>query len=120
MATIETRGEAQRYFAGVLLPELLRQALALGFEVTLGEAWRSPETAELYARAGKGIAHSLHTDRVAIDLNLFKGGVYLTASIDHEPLGLWWEARDPGCRWGGRFTPPDGNHYSFSIWPGRA
>jgi hypothetical protein len=45
-----TLSEQQRLFA-TLLPKLINQALALGFEVTLGEAWRSPETAKLMAAA---------------------------------------------------------------------
>jgi hypothetical protein len=50
-----------------------------------------------------------HKQRLAIDLNLFKGGVYQTSSEAHRPLGEWWE-KQGGC-WGGRWN--DGNHYSF-------
>lgn len=105
-----TLREKQSLFAG-LVAELLQRALALGFEVTLGEAYRSPEEAARLAKLGLGIKTSLHTSRLAIDLNLFKGGKYLTTDEAHRPLGEWWEQQDPLCRWGGRFN--DANHYSL-------
>lgn len=117
-----TLRETQSHFAA-LVPRLIDQAIALGFEVTLGEAYRSPEEAARLARLGRGITigrgitNSLHTSRLAIDLHLFKDGVYQTSSEAHRPLGEWWEAQ--GGAWGGRFTRPDGNHYSWP-WEGRA
>ena len=102
-----------------LLARLLDKAHELGFEATLGEAWRPPIVAEHYARTGRGISRSLHIDRLAIDINLFKDGQYLDATEAHRPLGEWWEQQDPDCRWGGRFPRPDGNHYSLA-WEGRA
>ena len=96
----------------LLVSELIQHAHARGYEFTFGEAWRSPEEAARLASAGKGIANSLHTQRLAVDLNLFKEGRYLTSSEAHRPLGEWWEQRHPLCRWGGRFN--DGNHYSLT------
>jgi hypothetical protein len=93
---------------------LILEAYELGFEVTLGEAWRSPEEARRLAGTGAGIAQSVHTQRLAVDLNLFKGGVYLTGTEDHRPLGEWWERQHDLARWGGRFRRADGNHYSFT------
>jgi len=90
---------------------LIQEAERQGYEVTLGEAYRSPEEAARLAKAGKGIVNSLHGQRLAIDLNLFKDGKYLSSTKAHEPLGNWWEYLHPLCRWGGRFN--DGNHYSF-------
>lgn len=109
---------AQMRFAR-LLPRLLDQAHALGFEVTLGETFRPPETVRLYAEEGRGSASSLHPLRLAVDLHLFREGRYLTRTADHLELGLWWEGQDPDARWGGRFARPDGNHYSLA-WEGRA
>jgi hypothetical protein len=91
---------------------LILRAYELGYEVTLGEAWRSPEEAARLAKTGRGIARSLHTERLAIDLNLFKSGQYLAGTEDHRELGEWWEAQHELARWGGRFR--DGNHYSFT------
>ena len=106
--------EKQSYFA-VQVGRLIARAVALEFEVTLGEAWRSPEEAARLAKLGKGIAGSLHTKRLAIDLNLFKNGKYLTSTASHLELGEWWEEQTtPEYRhcWGGRFG--DGNHYSVA------
>lgn len=103
--------EAQQLFAQ-LVARLIQEAHAQGYAVTFGEAHRPPETARLYAQQGRGTLNSLHSLRLAIDLNLFRGGKYLTATEDHRPLGEWWEKQHPRCRWGGRFN--DGNHYSFT------
>lgn len=101
-----------------LFPHLLVQLLdwldANGYEVTLGEAWRPPEMARMYAKDGRGIENSLHLSRIAIDLCLWKGGKYLTLSEDYRPAGEFWEklshSPDYECVWGGRFK--DGNHFS--------
>lgn len=87
------------------------------YEITLGEALRSPEEAHLMMEMGKGISNSLHMIKLAIDLNLFKNKVYLDSTEDHKVLGIYWESLstpDYQCCWGGRFTKPDGNHYSIS------
>jgi len=94
-----------------LVAVLLIEADQRGYELTFGETWRSPEEAARLAKAGKGVTASLHCQRLAIDLNLFKDGKYLTSTEAHRPLGEWWEQLHPLCRWGGRFG--DGNHYSF-------
>lgn len=99
-----------------LVADLIRFAYASGFELTFGEAWRTPEQAKLNAANGKGISNSLHIDRLAIDFNLFRDGKFLSSTEDHQPLGEWWEKQHPLCRWGGRFK--DGNHYSLE-WGGR-
>jgi len=93
---------------------LILQAEKMGYEVTFGEAWRTPEQAARNAASGSGIANSLHTERLAIDLNLFKNGHWLSSTEAHRPLGEWWEKQHSLARWGGRFTRPDGNHYSFT------
>ena len=89
-----------------------------GYAFTFGEAYRSPEEATRLAAEGKvkAIRKSLHCDRLAIDLNLFKDGIWLTKSEDYTPLGEWWEAQstvDFECAWGGRFE--DGNHFSAAF-----
>jgi len=91
--------------------------------VTFGETYRPPATARFYAQAGIGIRNSLHTKKLAIDLNLFcdldgDGDLdYAPLSEYHKPLGVWWEgvgSADFPTAWGGRFRRPDGNHYSVS------
>lgn len=110
-----TLGEKQRVFT-VAVARLILEAQRRGYGLTFGEAYRTPEQAALNARTGAGIAKSLHTLRLAVDLNLFLSGVYLDDSEAHRPLGEWWEAQStPGLTfcWGGRFSRPDGNHYSL-------
>ena len=53
--------------------------------------------------------NSLHGLGLALDLNLYLDGKYLTSTDDHLPLGELWEFM--GGTWGGRFN--DGNHYSL-------
>lgn len=96
----------------VLIARLIQHGTALGYEFTWGDAYRSPEEAARQAASGRGIVNSLHTQRLAVDLNLFRNGVYLTGTEDHRPLGEWWEQQHELCRWGGRFK--DGNHYSLT------
>jgi len=105
-----------------------------GYECTLSECYRTPEQAWInalpfnsslealapgmsrkvypYRVGGKGIRKSLHCERLAIDINLFKDGVYLATTEAHKPFGDYWESLHPLNRWGGRWE--DGNHYEMS------
>lgn len=104
--------EKQSLFAS-LLPTLIGKAISLGYEVTLGDAYRDPRLHGVVGeKKGYGHAKSCHKLRLAIDLNLFRAGVFLQATEDHRPLGEWWEKQHPLARWGGRFN--DGNHYSLT------
>ena len=95
--------------------KLLQKAVELGYTVTLGEAYRTPEQALLNAQHGTGIVHSLHTLRLAIDLNFFKAGGYVADGSQLADVGAWWKTLGPMYRWGGDFhTRPDGNHFSLS------
>lgn len=105
-----TLGEKQRLF-GKLLGTLLTHIYGEGYEVTVDWCYRPPEVAAYYASLGIGIRNSLHTLKLAVDLNLFKDGVWLSDTKDHEPIGVFWEGLHPLCRWGGRFG--DGNHYAL-------
>lgn len=112
-----TLGQKQRAFS-LLVAKLIQHIYESGYEVTLGEAYRTPEQAALNAKKSSGIANSLHTQRLAVDLNLFKDGVYLTDSASHKQFGDWWKAQttpECECNWGGDFkNMQDGNHYSIS------
>lgn len=104
----------KQWIFSILAAKLILKANEMGYKVTFGEAYRSPQEAARLDALGKGIAKSLHTKRLAIDLNLFKDGKYLQSTDDHRELGEWWEQQSlPGitCSWGGRFD--DGNHYSI-------
>jgi len=112
-----TLGEKQRKFAQ-MVGQLITWCYENDYEVTFGEAYRTPEQAALNAAKGSGISNSLHTKKLAIDLSLFvdltEGGdedVYQKDSAAYLPLGLFWESI--GGSWGGRFHRPDGNHFSL-------
>lgn len=101
---------------------LLKKAHELGYEVTIGEVWRSPETCALYAKEGKGICKSNHQNRLAADINLFKDGRLLRFPQEYEPLGSYWESLSTPsfeCCWGGNFKDASGKGrpdvYHFSV-----
>ena len=107
-----TLGEKQRKFTR-MIADLIVWAYANGYELTFGDAYRSPEQAAANAAAGTGIAKSLHTQRLAVDFNLFVHGTFQTETTAHALLGAYWKSLDPDARWGGDFSRPDGNHYSL-------
>jgi hypothetical protein len=128
------------------VPLLLFKAHSMGLEVSLGEVSRSDEQAEINAmggngremlaglverafpllaakirnngRAANGIRASLHTKRLAIDLQLFRDGVWCggpQAPRDIAPyaqLGAYWKTLGDDHCWGGDFG--DTPHYSIS------
>lgn len=94
-----TTGDKQRKFTR-MIALLIIKAYEMGYQLTFGDA---------YAKTGH-MKDSLHYSRLAVDLNLFKDGAYLTKTEDHLPLGEYWESL--GGAWGGRFG--DGNHYSLA------
>lgn len=103
--------KAQTDFAR-LVPRLIDKAFELGYEVTLGDAYRDPRVhGALGVRKSYSHPKSAHKVRLAVDLNLFKDGEFCELTTDHQALGEWWEQQHPLARWGGRFD--DGNHYSF-------
>ncbi len=114
--------ERQRRFPP-MLANLISFAYENGYELTLGEAYRTEEQQRLYVDSGRSrTMNSRHRDRLAADLNLFKDGVYLTDKERYRFLGERWEGL--GGRWGGRFgvSPVDyatevgwdSNHFELS------
>lgn len=69
----------------------------------------------------------LHYMQLATDMDLFvwdpdTGKWDYVRDTEHpawQSMGEFWEGLDPLCRWGGRFTHPDGNHISLT-YRGRA
>lgn len=103
----------QQHFA-LTMARFITRISELGWKVTFGEAYRPPETAALYASQGRGIKNSLHTVRLAMDLNIFdKDNNYITNTNELEIVGAIWEAQDSLATWGGRFG--DGGHFSFGF-----
>jgi len=79
-----------------------------GITVTLGEVYRTEYQQKHYVRSGKSKTYrSKHLKRLAIDLNLFIDGKYITDKEKYRILGEIWESI--GGRWGGRFgvSPED-------------
>lgn len=108
----ETLRQKQSRFARAVA-NLIIAAEKKGYEVTLGDAYRNPEYAEEVKKKSGGLgAKSLHCQRLAIDLMLFRDGKYLRTTDDYKELGLWWESQGAEYSWGGRFS--DGNHFSFA------
>ncbi len=104
-----TLGQKQRMFTR-MVAQLIFWAYDHGYELTFGDAYRDPRVFGPVGKTmGYGRSKSNHKQRLAVDLNLFRDGEYLTKTSDHEPLGEYWESL--GGAWGGRFD--DGNHYSI-------
>jgi len=105
-------GEKQELFMR-LLPRLLDKAHEMGYEVRGGDLFRDERLHGTFGKKlGYGAAKSCHKLKLAIDINLFRDGRFLSATEYHATLGEWWEQQHDLCRWGGRFN--DGNHYSLT------
>lgn len=109
---IETLSQKRCRFTAQIA-QLIEHALSLGLGVALDQVKRTQAEATANASSGAGIANSLHLLGLAADLNLYRGDLYLPSTAEHLPLGTYWESLSPGSCWGGRFSKPDGNHYSF-------
>ena len=94
--------EKQQEFS-LMLANLIQYAYSEGYSITFGECHRW--------HTEHGHPKSLHKQRLACDLNLFKGSKYLKTYEKHLFLGLYWEYL--GGSWGGRFDDP--NHYSMAF-----
>jgi hypothetical protein len=104
---------------------LIQWAFKNGYELTGGELLRTEEQHQLNVKKGVTKAkRSLHQDRLAIDLMLFKNGIYLTDSKDYKPLGDYWVSLHLNNRWGGDWDKDgdykdesflDGNHFEMKI-----
>lgn len=109
-----TLGEAQRLHVK-LAAKLLTWAYAQGYELTWGETLRTQAQALANAQSGAGIAHSLHLIKLAMDINLFKDGKFLSGLEDYRPLGNYWKTLHPLACWGGDFHSPDADHFSITF-----
>jgi hypothetical protein len=82
--------------------KLIQKAAELGFTVTAGELYRSPEQQAIYLKTGRSkTMNSLHLSRLAIDLNFFKEGKLVGDKKVLAPLGAFWESLHPLNSWGG-------------------
>lgn len=93
----------QWQFAQAVTKLLGWAAVEPGYKITFGCA--------RCAMKGHHKDGSYHYQGLAIDLNLFIDGVYQDQTEAHRCMGERWESL--GGTWGGRFSSPDGNHYSW-------
>lgn len=96
-----TLGKKQEKFSRMLV-YLLVYIHSKGYNVRMGHVFRCDD-------CNTGKEHSVHKLKLAVDINLFWNGTYLTSTEDHREFGEYWESL--GGSWGGRFG--DGNHYSI-------
>lgn len=97
---------------------LVTEARRLGFQVTGGELWRSPEQQKIYFDTGrsKTLTASRHLSRLAIDLNFFKDGKLLGTKASMQSLGDFWESLDSRNKWGGNWkTLVDCPHFERCV-----
>jgi len=81
----------------------------MSYQVTFGEAERTPEMAKIYASKGIGIQASKHCDRLALDLNFYKSGKLVSDKVNLESIGMYAESL--GLTWGGRFKKYDDSRH---------
>lgn len=81
---------------------LIQKAAELGFVVTGGELYRTPEQQQIYVKTGRSqTMASNHLRRCAIDLNFFKDGALTYDIAALRPLGEYWQSLHPKNSWGG-------------------
>jgi hypothetical protein len=92
--------------------DLLKHIFDSGYTCTLGETVRLKECPHCKGKLAKPL--SLHPDRLAIDINLFKDGKWLQNTSAHRHFGEYWKTLSSYNEWGGEGDRNDGNHYSRS------
>lgn len=94
------------------LSKLILHIKSQNYSCTFGETYRTQQQSEWYAARGMGIKDSLHCQRLAVDLNIFKpDGSLITTVADYKPFGEYWQSLNKLNRWGGIFSRPDANHF---------
>jgi hypothetical protein len=109
-----TLGERQRLHVK-LTALLIEKIYASGFECSWGETYRVPAQAAANAASGAGIVNSLHIQRLAVDLQLFKSGGYDTDVSDYKQFADYWLTLDPLCAAGYYFHTVDADHFSITY-----
>ena len=96
---------------------LIQKATEMGFVVTAGELYRTPEQQEIYVKTGRSrTMNSLHLQRRAVDLNFFKDGKLVYDKHVLAPLGAYWESLNPLNSWGGNGVKlVDTPHFSRGV-----
>jgi len=103
----------QQHFARDI-GRLIEYVYRSGYAVTFGDAYRDPRVfGAVGTRQGYGQSASNHKSRLAVDLNLFVDGKYISSGSHpaYVQLGEFWESLGDMNAWGGRFN--DANHFSY-------
>lgn len=97
--------------------KLIQKATEMGFVVTGGELYRTPEQQQIHIKAGRSkTMNSLHLSRRAVDLNFFKDGKLCYDKAVLAPLGAYWESLHPLNSWGGNGVKlVDTPHFSRGV-----
>lgn len=99
--------------------KLIAFAIANGYKLTFGEVYRTPEQQQIYFNTGRSkTLNSRHLQRLAVDFNIFKDGVYLFQNAATKKaevqsclvLGNYWLTLNPDNVWGGDW---DRDHDTF-------
>jgi hypothetical protein len=92
-------GREQEAFSRDLV-RLISYAHSLGYEVRIGEVFRTPEQQKWYVQTGRSrTMNSNHLRKCAADLHFTKNG-----QLCYPPeLGKFWETLNPKNSWGGHW-----------------
>ena len=75
-----------------------------GYSVRIGEVERSRDEQEIYIKTGKSKTYnSMHLNRLAADIFIFKGDEWLQSKQELAKFGEFWESLGSQNRWGGNF-----------------
>ena len=106
-----TLGQHQEAFSRDLC-QLLTYAFGLGYEVRIGEVFRTKEQQAIYLKAGLSkTMNSMHLLKCAADLHFVKDG---TLCYPKE-LGDFWVSLNPFNQWGGRWKFKDEPHFQRTV-----
>jgi hypothetical protein len=102
--------------------KLIQYINSIGYQCAGDELKRTKEQAEIYAKQGKGSKNSLHISGLAIDLLIYKNGIYQDgrtkeSNKPYELASVYWLSLHPDNKWGG--VGGDGNHFSMSNINGK-
>jgi hypothetical protein len=104
-------GKKQERFSRAL-PLLYLYAQYHGYEIRTGDVFRDPRAfGKLGVAKGYGHKNSAHKNKLAVDANITKDGIYLrgmAAGDAHNFLHNFWDMLG-----GAKRIPHDLNHYSF-------
>lgn len=110
--------DTDEQFAFLLdVAKLINKAAELGFKLTAGEMFRTPDQQLIYVQSGRSkTMNSLHLSRRAVDFNFFIDNKLTYDKEKIAPLGAFWESLSPLNSWGGNGTKfVDTPHFSRGL-----